>query len=564
MSSSLFMENPLLQPFYFTVVFWGEVHRRYFLDLLLASLLSPNNIPALNPARKSKFLIVTTREDWEALQLELLFLQMQRYVEPVWFEMAFPHERESKMLVMSQGHKQVTMLAFADLAYGVFVTPDLVLSDGSVAAMERLAEAGKKVVLSVAIRFAQETLLAEMEREGYLKPGQPLVLPARDLMRMALQHLHTETLRYEFDAPYFAEQPISVYWQVPGGGGIIIYSFSWAPLLVDYSTLGDHDASTFDEWTMDGDYIHRNFPDPNDVYVSRDSDELVLVSFTKEADLHFDLTVDPRRRWWNGFAAPAKSQRIRDLRDSSIMDPLKRSILTQPVYLHSADITPVWHKWRTHADDIIATACHPRDQIRHLEGQFVSDVYTYSGTGQSRFSDWIVARFSNESSPNIFLWWLLILFWFFVVKPIRYVVTRLIYVHSIYNWYWRYRRFLWWRLKEKLGVVEERHYDWRNSGWDAPGVSLVCPLFTLRWGWRYRRYVWWLIQGKLGLADVRSDSWTPSRWDGPGVSLVCPLYTTRWLWRHRQWLFHECRQHGFTVKHVLHLLRSGPVETQQK
>ncbi len=163
----LLMENSILQPFYFTVVFWGEVHRRYFLDLLLASLLSPNNIPVLNPARKSKFLIVTTRKDWEALQLEPLFLQMQRYVEPVWFEMAFPHERESKMLVMSQGHKQVTMRAFADRAYGIFVTPDLVLSDGSVAAMERLAEAGKKVVLSVAIRFAQETLLAEMEREGY-------------------------------------------------------------------------------------------------------------------------------------------------------------------------------------------------------------------------------------------------------------------------------------------------------------------------------------------------------------------------------------------------------------
>jgi hypothetical protein len=338
---------------------------------------------------------------------------------------------------------------------------------------------------------------------------------------------------------------------------------------------------------------------------------LVLVSFTKEADLHFDLTVDPRRRWWNRFALPAKAQRIRDLRDSSIMDPLKRSILTQPVYLHSADITPAWHEWRTHADDIIATVCHSRGQVRHLEGQFVSDVYTCSGTGQSRLSDWVVERFSDESSPNKFLWWLLILFWLVVVKPRRYVATRIIYVYSILYWYWRYRRFLWWRLKEKLGVVEERHYDWRNSGWDAPGVSLVCPLFTLRWGWRYRRYVWWqlkevlglvekrhfdwqnsgwdapdvslvcplftlrwgwryrryvwwLLQGKMGWADVRSDSWTPSRWDGPGVSLVCPLYTTRWLWRHRQWLLDECRQHGFTVKHVLHLLRSGPAGTRQE
>ena len=551
------MENNILRPFYFTVIFWGDVHRQYFLDLLLASLLSPNNIPALNPARKSKFLIVTTRADWDALQSEDLFQQMKRYVEPVWFEMPFPRGSELKMLVMSKGHKQVTMRAFADRAYGIFVTPDMVLSDGSVAAMERLAEAGKKVVLSVAIRFAQETLLEEMERGGYLKYGQPLVLPARDLMRMALQHLHTETLRYEFDAPYFSDMPISVYWWVPDGQGMIIYSFSWAPLLVDYAALGSHDASTFDEWTLDGDYIHRNFPDPNDVYVSRDSDELVLVSFTKETELHFDLTVDTRRWWWNRFAVPAKAQRIRELKDSSIMDPLKGSIFPQPVYLHSADLTPAWHEWRKHTDAIISSAYHPRDQVRHLEGQFVSDVYTYSGTGQSRFSNWIVERFSDGSSPNKFLWWLLILFWLVVIRPYRYVVTRIVYVWSILYWYWRYRRFVWWRLKEKLGVVEERHFNWQDSGWNAPGVSLVCPIFTIRWLWRYRRFTWWWLKGKLGLVEAQGFHHPSPGWAGPGVSLVCPIFTIRWLWCHRNLLVKEFKPGGAGMRGVSHILQAG-------
>jgi hypothetical protein len=353
------MEQNPVRPFYFTVIFWGDVYRRYFLHLLLASLLSPNNIPALNPDRKSKFLIVTTQEDWDALQSEPLFIELQRYVEPVWFEMPFPKPDDLKMLVMSKGHKLVSTKAFEDRAYAVYVTPDLVLSDGSVAAMQRLAEAGRKVVLSVAIRFAQEALLHEMERGGYFKPGRPLVLPARDLMRMALKHLHTETLRYEFDAPYFADMPISVYWWVPNGDGMIIYSFSWAPLLVDYAALADHDASTFDQWTLDGDYIYRNFPNPNDVHVVRDSDELVLVSFTKEADLHFDLTVDPAKQWLNRFATPAKIRWIRKLKDSSIMDPLKRAIFSQPVYLHSADITPAWHKRRKSTDDIILRAYRP-------------------------------------------------------------------------------------------------------------------------------------------------------------------------------------------------------------
>jgi hypothetical protein len=45
---------------------------------------------------------------------------------------------------------------------------------------------------------------------------------------------------------------------------------------------------------------------------------------------------------------------------------------------------------------------------------------------------------------------------------------------------------VWWRLKEKVGMVEERHFDWRIGGWDAPSVSLVCPVFTIRWLWRHR------------------------------------------------------------------------------
>lgn len=226
-------ESPL-RPFYFTVVFWGAEHRGYFTDLLVASLLSPNNIPALKRERQNKFLIVTTLEDWRALQDHVLFQRLCRYVEPVFFEMPFPRKRDLKMLVMSRGHKQVSMKAYEDGAYGVYVTPDLILSDGSVAGMERLAEQGKKVVLCVAIRFRQETMLPAMEQGGFLKKGCPLAITSRQLMALALSNLHSETLRYEFDAPYFADSPISVYWWHSRGTSMIIYSFSWAPLVVDY------------------------------------------------------------------------------------------------------------------------------------------------------------------------------------------------------------------------------------------------------------------------------------------------------------------------------------------
>jgi hypothetical protein len=548
-----------LRPFYFTVVFWGSVYREYFTDLLLASLLSPNNIPALNKSRRNKFLIVTTREDWQALQGQPMFERLRQYLEPEWIEMPFPQSHELKMLVMSRGHKQVATRAFEDQAYGVFVTPDLILSDGSVAAMERLAEAGKKVVLSVAIRFRHETLLAEMDSEGYLKPGEPMAISSRDLMRLALGNLHSETLRYEFDASYFADCPVSLYWWVPDGSGMIIYSFSWAPLIVDYGALQDHDTRTFEDWTLDGDYIYRNFPDHENVYVVTDSDEIALVSFTKEADLHFDLVPKSQMQYGELFSTAYKIGLIRSLWKSSVMDPLKRAIFAKPVYLHSAEVDENWSKKRLDTDVLIEKSLRPST----LEERFISDVCATAG--QSRFADWVLRRFSDASqTPNSDrIWFLTIRVWLIVVCPRR-IVGRVISgllqpvmrVASIGYWFWRYRRFVWWRAKEKLRWVEERHYKWTDPHWAQPGVSLVCPMFTLRWMWRYRRYVWWRAKEKLGLVKERHYKWTDAHWAEPGVSLVCPLFTLRWMWRNRLWLV----RHRKSMKETLNLLQAGSME----
>lgn len=482
-----------LRPFYFTVVFWGAEHREYFTDLLLASLLSPNNIPALRKERQSKFLIVTTKDDWDLLQEHRLFQQLHEHMETIFFEMPFPTKRDSKMLVMSQGHKQVSMKAYEDRAYGVYVTPDLILSDGSVLAMERLAEQGKKVVLCVAIRFEQETMLRELMDGGFLKNGRPLNIPARHLMSLALNNLHSETLRYEFDAAYFADSPISVYWWVSPGKGMIIHSFSWAPLVVDYGALTSHDTKTFDNWTLDGDYIHRNFPNPGDVHVVTDSDEISLVSFTKESELHFELIPELKKYQYGAFSEVYKVGLIRALKDSLIMDPLKRYIFPKGVFLHSEDITQSWDKPIKKTAKMIADSCRPTT----LWEEFHFDVIDQSATSQfasrilCQMQDTSRERFSkNDIRKYFFMWVVLVRPWRLLLRIVHSIeaffqpITNF-FIRSL--WCWQYRRFVWWRLKEKLGLVEERRFDWNEGGWNAPGVSVVCPLFTLRWVWQNRQ-----------------------------------------------------------------------------
>src|SRR5437660_704397 len=220
------------RPFYFIVSFWGREYRELFLRLCVSSLLSPGNIPSLSGSRSSRFLICTTKEDWALIQsdplVELLaastvleFIELRRpvpdFLQSVYREklrrmgsdpddiFALPAEvtlspsdvtssesfaeletisREIgpkltshqeyalRILFMSAGHKAAACRAHADGAYAVFLAPDMVLSDGAIAELDRLAREGSKVVLAAACRFAQDECLAAFKAWRLLAPGR--------------------------------------------------------------------------------------------------------------------------------------------------------------------------------------------------------------------------------------------------------------------------------------------------------------------------------------------------------------------------------------------------------
>ncbi|CAA7612113.1 hypothetical protein [Magnetospirillum sp. UT-4] len=354
----------MIKPFYFMAIFWGAVHRGYLLRYLVASMLSPGNLPALDPARKNKFLLATTATDWADIQDEPLFHQLQAHCEVVWFEIPMPGPEDSKMRMQSLGHRLVSERCFADGALGVFLTPDIILSDGSLARIEHYARQGVKVLFSVAIRFSQDPIEQELVSRGRMRPDQPMAIGARELMEIGLANLHSETKRYEFGSPAFAHSPISVFWRA--SGGIVIYSFSWCPILVDYGALREHDTSTFDEWTLDGDYIYRNFPDARDVMIITDSDDVGMISLTREADLTFDLRPDPDVNWWLGGLV--RRARLHALWAGPVMDPLKRDLFLTPVVFHQGGVTPELARCVKDSSAILRGAIN-RDG--HLPLQFV-------------------------------------------------------------------------------------------------------------------------------------------------------------------------------------------------
>jgi hypothetical protein len=337
-----------LRPFHFNVVFWGDRFRDYLTNFCLPSLLSPNNIPALSGGRRNRFIFCTTPEDQTALRRAPIFALLNQYIEPYFIEIPPAPAGLSGCEHMGVGHKLAAEMTHRERGYGVFVTPDLMMSDGSVAALERYARAGHQVVLSVALRFGEEPLFEQLatiginrERKDLSRAGRPLAVTGRELVAAGIRSFHSETQRYEWESPSFTNFPCACWWRVPGEDGIVVHSLSWCPVLVDYAGVGRHDTSTFDTWTLDADYVYRNFGNSAGVRVVTDSDEIMLVSWAPLSDRPQRLSRSFLKTL-PGIGGWVKGAILRGAVTSGTFDPLKQRIFFLPVRWHARDLTPAW------------------------------------------------------------------------------------------------------------------------------------------------------------------------------------------------------------------------------
>ena len=95
-------------------------------------------------------------------------------------------------------------------------------------------------------------------------------------------------------------------------------------------------------------------------------ENLLSLASQKESELHFDLIPDDRKSNYGILSEVFKVSLIRALKDSEVMDPLKREIFSKPVFLHSTDVKEEWCDQWQEANALIAQACRPPN----LEEQF--------------------------------------------------------------------------------------------------------------------------------------------------------------------------------------------------
>ena len=338
----------LAQPFFFMVPFWGERYRRYYVDDLLPSLLAPNNLPLLRAEDGHRFLLATTREDWDAIVDLPIMGWLRRHATPTLIEIPKPANTTAPGSTNAILHQNVAQrllaeAAFEAKAYGCLFSPDFIISDGMVAALLGHARAGHRLVMCPSLRQAEEPAIAELARLGYLpslirpsEAGTSISVPPRLLAGILVRYLHPEMAKFEEGA--IGQPPLAPfrYWRILGQNGIFVHTFHGVPVLMDYSAIRRHDVACLEHHSFEDVYVARNFGGLDEFQVVQDSDEFCILSLTPAVIGQMSLPSQAAVRADDGlirrlFAALAISYCTMQL-------PLKRRLFKYSVRWHSDDL----------------------------------------------------------------------------------------------------------------------------------------------------------------------------------------------------------------------------------
>lgn len=320
------------RPIYLMLVFWGKEFADRFYSLLLPTLLAPGNIPALPHVR---FLIHTTREDWNDLKSRPL---VERLMSLCTVDVVFilpPKRFRAPQFHMSESHLAMVKHVHRNKAIGGFLTPDMMLSESLLSDAARELDGGAVMVLTPALRFSEEKVLARL----HMIPDEPCAIPAPLMGSIAVSSLHPQIRNYEFHSRMFGPSPIWTWWRVPQRDGMVMHTVNWTPVLADYVGVPRIIEDSLVDNTIDaffvGDHFGHLLGDPS-VVVFSDSSRGMLLGVTPEHEARFKVRKPLRHiaidlvggRPWR------RNRQVRRFHHGSILDPWRRWLHKVPAVIH--------------------------------------------------------------------------------------------------------------------------------------------------------------------------------------------------------------------------------------
>jgi hypothetical protein len=257
---------------------WGTFYTDALVDFCIPALLSPRNLPALAGHFPCRFVIYTTPDDERTLRAAPILRRLEEVAE-VRFVTIDWGRAENKYAAMTECNVRGLREAAASSAAVVFLVPDTVWSDGTLATVAAALNAGKRAVMQAGVRVEADSAIPALRRQFPAGATGVITATPRELVRIALDHMHPYFRTWFWDAPAFNRNSAYTFWRFDGG--VVARCFHLHPLML-YCERPVFDFVS----TLDDDLPILALPDFESLYIVQDSDEVFHIDLA-----HRDLLI---------------------------------------------------------------------------------------------------------------------------------------------------------------------------------------------------------------------------------------------------------------------------------
>jgi hypothetical protein len=259
----------------FIMAVWGEAYTDLFLSVTLPNHLSAGNLGMCRTRPERCILkILTTSPDAEVISAAPVLGRVRDLLD-VEIVRIDDVDLTDKWGAMSEFHRRAVVAAANEDAALVFLGPDAIWGDGSLAHAIEAAASGKRAVMVMGLRAVKETFLPWYERHFPANEAHVATISCRELVGATLEHLHPQHTWGMWGAGAFTRVPSHIYFPVEDKG-LVARCLHLHPLVVI-----PRDRSVVPRGTIDGDYMGRAGLLPSDFHFLNDSDQAFSCDITR-------------------------------------------------------------------------------------------------------------------------------------------------------------------------------------------------------------------------------------------------------------------------------------------
>ena len=337
------------------IVFHCLAHGRYYrnclIDYLLPSLLCEKNLDFFR-SNEVTVLISSTPADWVVIQEHPVVRSSEKFVgfifHPLSEGLLASKSNYRTAMLMAEAHRYGVEYCMRNEAVGSFLSPDMVVSDSFVWAIQDGIERGNSVVVAPAYRMTYlDAFINYFNEYRITKPAwtaQAQGYTGGELVRVGMRYTHPETYSFFFTPDtYLAYQDLrtptaSIFRHKIQADAVVGFGMSWFLTMIDFAHVASKERSqalkALEEHTIDAYFLsYLTRADVTKLFIVDDSTDCFVLSWD-EGPNDAPRLQGPSRI---DYTDKIKCDLIELGMASGIYDHLKVQLYQKPWFWHSPD-----------------------------------------------------------------------------------------------------------------------------------------------------------------------------------------------------------------------------------